>query len=86
MFEFSSSTVYLTGSDTDTFSNRMWTLIMCTVGDVEISVASTVADPGFPRGGGAKPRGGANIRFCQISPKTAWNWKNLDRGRPLHPP
>ena len=38
-------------------------------------------DPGFPRGGGANsPGGGANIRFCQIFPKTAWNWKNLDRG------
>ena len=36
-------------------------------------------DPGFPRGGGANsPLGGANIRFCQIFPKTAWNWKNLD--------
>ena len=39
----------------------------------------SVADPGFPRGGGANsPGGGANIRFCQIFPKTAWNWKNLD--------
>ena len=32
----------------------------------------TVADPGFPRRGGANPPGGgANIRFCQIFPKTA---------------
>ena len=34
----------------------------------------TVADPGFPRGGGANSPGGgggANIQFCQISPKTA---------------
>ena len=23
-------------------------------------------------------QGGANIRFCQIFPKTAWNWKNSD--------
>ena len=30
-----------------------------------------VADPGFPRGGGANSPGGANIRFCQIFPKTA---------------
>ena len=30
-----------------------------------------VANPGFPRGGGVNPRGGANIRFCQISPKAA---------------
>ena len=30
------------------------------------------ADPGFPVGGGANPRGGgANIRFCQILRKTA---------------
>ena len=33
-----------------------------------------MADPGFPLGGGA------NILFCQIFPKTAWNWKNLDPG------
>ena len=31
----------------------------------------SVADPGFPRGGGANLPGGANIRFCQIFPKTA---------------
>ena len=30
-----------------------------------------VADPGFPRGGGTNPLGGANIRFCQIFPKSA---------------
>ena len=24
---------------------------------------------------------GVNIRFCQIFPKTAWNWKNLDSRR-----
>ena len=32
------------------------------------------AVPGFPVGGGADPpggMGGANIQFCQISPKTA---------------
>ena len=30
------------------------------------------ADPGFPvGGGGADRRGGGNIRFCQIFPKTA---------------
>ena len=36
--------------------------------------SKSVADPGFPRGRGAKPpRGvGANIRFFQISPKTAF--------------
>ena len=31
-----------------------------------------------PRRGRQLPRGGANIRFCQIFQKTAWNWKNLD--------
>ena len=37
-----------------------------------------VADPRFPRGGGANSPGrGANMRFCQIFPKTAWNRKNL---------
>ena len=30
-----------------------------------------------PRRGRQLPRGGANIRFCHIFPKTAWNWKNL---------
>ena len=41
----------------------------------------TVADPGFPVRGGANPREGANIRFCQICPNIAWNWKNLHSGR-----
>ena len=32
----------------------------------------------FPEEGAPTPRGGgANIRFCQIFLKTAWNWKNL---------
>ena len=33
----------------------------------------SVADPGFPRGGGANSPGGggANIQFCQIFLKTA---------------
>ena len=50
-----------------------------------------VADPGFSRGGGVNPPGGAWTR--QIFPKTAWNRKNLDArgGRasltpPLDPP
>ena len=34
----------------------------------------------FPEEGAPTPRGGTNIRFCQIFPKTAWNWKNLDPG------
>ena len=38
--------------------------------DVRILFAG--ADPGFPVGGDADPRGGgANIRFCQIFRKTA---------------
>ena len=32
----------------------------------------------FPEEGMPTVQGGANIRFCQIFPKTAWNWKNLD--------
>ena len=47
-----------------------------------------------PRRGCQLPKGGANIRFCQNFPKTAWNRKNLDPqvgGRaspapPLDPP
>ena len=45
-----------------------------------------------PRRGRQLPGGGANIRFCQIFPKTAWNWMNLDPGGraslapPLDPP
>ena len=35
-----------------------------------------MADPGFSRGGGVNPPGGAWTR--QIFPKTAWNRKNLD--------
>ena len=32
----------------------------------------------FPEEGAQTLQGGANIWFCQIFPKTAWNWKNLD--------
>ena len=43
-----------------------------------------MADPGFPRGGGANWGGGNNTR--QIFLKTAWNWRNLDaRGVPRAP-
>ena len=40
-----------------------------------------MADPGFP---GANPRGGgaAQQTILPNFSKTAWNWKNLDRGRP----
>ena len=41
----------------------------------------------FPEEGAPTPQEGANIRFWQNFPKTAWNWKNLGWGaRPLHPP
>ena len=33
-----------------------------------------------PRRGRQLPGGGANIQFCHIFPKTAWNWKNLGPG------
>ena len=56
----------------------------------------TAADQGFSQGGANSPGGGggANIRFCQIFPKTAWNRKNLGAqgGRrvppapPINPP
>ena len=34
----------------------------------------------FPKGGAwtLQGGGGVNTQFCQILPKTAWNWKNLD--------
>ena len=32
----------------------------------------------IPKVGAATLPGGANIRFCHISPKAAWNWRNLD--------
>ena len=38
-----------------------------------------MADPGFPRGGGANSKGGCeNYNLANFFPKTAWNWKNLD--------
>ena len=41
--------------------------------DLYFIKTSAVGDPGFPRGGGANPQGGANIEFCQMFPKTARN-------------
>ena len=53
------------GSDKETFLQQM------NISYRECNHYS-VADPGFPRGGGANSRGGgANIRFCQNFPKTA---------------
>ena len=41
----------------------------------------TVADPGFPRVGGANPKVGVPTYYSvKVFPKTAWKWKNLDRG------
>ena len=55
---------------------------------VKVHVSFSVADPGFSRGGGVNPPGGAWTR--QIFPKTAWNRKNLDAQgggvRPSRPP
>ena len=49
-----------------------------------------VADPGFPRGGGANLKGGgANLLFGHFFLKTAWKWRNFgpEGGvRPSRPP
>ena len=50
-----------------------------------------VADPGFPRGGGANHQGGeVNLIFGQKFPENAWKWKNWDPegggARPQRPP
>ena len=37
----------------------------------------SAADLGFTKGGD-NLKGGANLLFGQISPKTAWKWRNLD--------
>ena len=58
-------------------SSRVW--------DSKVKLRSPAeAVLGFHRGRGANPRGGgagANIRFCQIVPITAWNRMNLDPRR-----
>ena len=50
-----------------------------------------MADPGFPRGGGANPKGeGANLLFGQFLPKTARKLRNFvpegGGARPSRPP
>ena len=47
----------------------------------------TVADPGFPRGGGANcQRGGANLLFWSIFPENCMNMKEFGpRGGGVHP-
>ena len=37
----------------------------------DVDNPTSVADPGFPRGEGANPKGGANLLFGQLFPKTA---------------
>ena len=70
----------------------IWKICMLAQTGFSISNQRRIQD--FPRGGANSP-GGANIRFCQIFPKTAWNRKNWgargggggERGaRPLRPP
>ena len=47
---------------------------------------NSVADPGFPRGGGANPKGGDNLLFGQFFSKTAWKWRKFaPGGRPSRP-
>ena len=46
------------------------------------TMASVAADSGFPRDGGANrpgKGGGANIQFCQISPKNCMKLKEFGR-------
>ena len=61
---------------------RLWQRkqIDCAQTPMSKKVSFSVEDSGFLQGGGANSpgEGGSNIRFCQIFPKTAWNWKNLD--------
>ena len=46
-----------------------------------------VADPGFPRGGGANSQGGANLQFCQFCQKLHENEEILAaRGGPSPAP
>ena len=63
------------------WNSKLWKYFVTNHRSDLISVGSRIS----PRWECQLP-GGANIRFCQISPKTAWNWKNLDsRGRPSRP-
>ena len=59
----------------------------CNINPEKLSSQSTytlmvsVADPGFPRGGGANPKGGgANLLFGQFFQKTAWKWRYFGPG------
>ena len=67
----------------------LWRIFFTTINRVKEQKWSPGVDPGFPVGGGANPPGGANIWFCQILQKTAWNWENFGRRgdtRRVHPP
>ena len=59
---------------------QIFTQIGCMIENVKIPIDHHTSGGSriSPRRGCQLPRGGANIRFCQIFPKTAWNWKNLD--------
>ena len=65
------------------FSMREWTwhwgsTLTCTF--IVPLVIYPVANPWFPRGGGANPKGGANLLFGQFSMKTAWKCRNFGPG------
>ena len=47
---------------------------------------NSVADPGFPRGVGANPTGGANIRFCQNFQKKLHEIERIRTPASLAPP
>ena len=55
--------------------HRFINIAQCSGGKVarpnRYSGPKPVADPEFPNGGGANPKGGANLLFCQFYPKTA---------------
>ena len=79
------------GNSSDLFCSSKWFLVFLgccqgfwIAGGVYGSDLSSTISGGsrFTRRGGANPpEGDINIRFCQIFPKTAWNWKNLDPRR-----
>ena len=67
------STTYIMGKGNISFSDFLKEIFFLHVVIKINQNTNAVADLGFPRGGGANPPGGPNIRFCQIFRKTAWN-------------
>ena len=69
-------------------------IVLPKLGKVATPYAKTVADPGFPVGGGADPLGGANLRCIHFLVKTYAKTKEIDpvgggggrRRRPLDLP